>query len=112
MFSQCDRKQRSKHDTKQTNLVSALRRDRFGACSDDYDTIINLAGITLSQLQKDVLCGGQDFGIPPKFNQTDILAEFELLQQQLSTVPAKSDMAAATCRGIPACPVSARYTIL
>ena len=39
-----------------------------------------------------------DFGIPPKFNQTDILAEFELLQQQLTAVPAKSDVAAATCR--------------
>ena len=97
-LSECDRKQRTKLTNKHSYLISTLRRDRFGAASNNYDTIINLTGVTLTQIEKEVLCGGVDFGILPRFNRLDILAEFEFLQQQLSSIPAKSDESAVSCR--------------
>ena len=96
LLSGCDCRRRSRLEKKHT----VLRTNRFGTCSDNYETIINLSDITLIQLQKDVLCGGMDFGIPLRFRKTDILAEFELLHQQLSSIPAKSDIAAGSCRAL------------
>ena len=98
LISECDCTQRSRREKRHTGIILALRRDRFGTCSDNFETIINLSDIPLTQLQKDVLCGGMDFGIPPRFRKTDILAEFELLQQQLSSIPSNSDIAAGSCR--------------
>ena len=50
---------------------------------NDFGTIVNLAGVELTTLQKEVLCRGVDFGIPPrKSSEPEILAEFEILQRQ------------------------------
>ena len=47
-------------------------------------TIFNLVGIDLSTLEKDVLSRGLSFGIPQKTAREEILAEFEVLHQQLN----------------------------
>ena len=43
-----------------------------------HEHIVNLAGIELTEVEKDVLCRGLKFGIPPRFQKEDVLAEFEL----------------------------------
>ena len=46
-------------------------------------TIINLANVELSGTERDVLCRGLRFGIPPRIQKEKVQAEFELYYQQL-----------------------------
>lgn len=48
-----------------------------------HEHIVNLAGVELTDTQKDVLCRGLTFGIPPRIRKEAILAEFEMAWQQL-----------------------------
>ena len=85
LLSECDRKQRASFELKNVGSIARLRQYRFGSRENDYGTIVNLAGIQLSTLQKEVLCRGVDFGIPPgKLSEPEILAEFEILERQVA----------------------------
>ena len=61
---------------------------------NNYDTIINLTDIELTTLQKEVLCRGVDFSVPPRISEPEILTEFEMLQQQISQFKPVSKSAA------------------
>ena len=50
-------------------------------------TIVNLSNIELSQVEREVLCRGLDYGIPPHLSRMAIEAEFELGWQQLNGIP-------------------------
>ena len=50
----------------------------------NMDTIINLANIELSPVQKELLCRGTEFGIPPSNNRKEIvLTQFEMFHKKL-----------------------------
>ena len=57
-----------------------------------------MAGVKLSTLEKEVLCRGVDFGVPPRINEPEILAEFELLQQRVIQFTPVSETAAGRSR--------------
>ena len=82
LLSELDCRQRLFLERKYDDSVKRLRLERFGSPTDNYDTIINLADVELTTLQKELLCRGVDFGIPPTIREPEILAEFELLQRQ------------------------------
>ena len=84
LISECDRKQRSKLEKKYSQTLVRLRQARFGIVEDSFENIINLSDVVLSTLEKEVLCRGVDFGVPSRISEAEVLAEFELLQHQLS----------------------------
>ena len=94
LISECDRKQRSQLSEKNSKTIERLRQYRYGIVSDNFDNIVNLAGIELTTLEKEVLCRGVDFGVPPRISVPEVLAEFEILQQQLSQFTPVSKTAA------------------
>ena len=77
-LSDIDVKQRPKLRYKHNDTILRLRQDRFGSSNRSYDTIINLAGIELINVEKDVLCQGVDFGVPPTTREPEILVEYGL----------------------------------
>ena len=84
-LSDCDCKQRSGLEKKNDDMIRRLRHERFGDSNRSYESIINLAGIELTVLEKEVLCRGVDFGVPPRrITKPEILAEFELLHRQIN----------------------------
>ena len=94
LLSECDRKQRLSLEVKYSDSIKRLRFERYGTSACNYDTIINLAKVELSVLEKEVLCRGVDFGVPPVISEPEILAEFELLQRQACTfVPVSKEAA-------------------
>ena len=79
---------------KYDETIRRYRQERYGLLTSNYDSIINLAGVELSTIQKEVLCRGVDFGFPPRVSQPEILAEFELLQRQtVSFAPVSKEAA-------------------
>ena len=68
-----------------------------------HSTIINLSDIELTEIQKNVLCRGLNFGIPPKLSHEKVKAEFELGWQQLNrtkTSTEQSEQCRATLGGL------------
>ena len=68
------------------DCIKRLRQDRHGIVTNYYSNIINLANVELTTIEKEVLCHGVDFGVPPRISEREILAEFELLQNNVSTL--------------------------
>ena len=60
--------------------LQRLRKAQLGQGELDHSVIINLAGIELSDVQKDVLCRGLNFSMPPRTDNisNEVKAEFEL----------------------------------
>ena len=84
---------------KNQDSYGRLQRDRFGSRTSDYGTIYYLTDMDMSTLQKEVLCRGVDFGIPPpNISEPDILAEFEILQRQTAQLCPTSKEAAERSR--------------
>ena len=99
LLSECDRRQRPSLVVKNKETIARLRKNRFGKQFNDFGTIENLTDITLTTLQKEVLCRGVDFGVPPrKTSDADILAEFELLHRQAAKLRPISKKAAERSR--------------
>ena len=94
LLSECDRRQRTSLESKNNGSLARLRQERYGCQTNDYGTIFNLTNIELTTLQKEVLCRGVDFGIPPKISEPDVLAEFELLLREASRLRPVSQEAA------------------
>ena len=63
-----------------------------------YDTIINLSDEELSNIQKDVLCRGVDFGVPRRPGKEEVRSAFEMLYQNLSQFSPHSKDGVAQCR--------------
>ena len=83
LLSECDRRQRSSLSRKNQDSIGRLRRNRIGSHQGDYGTIYNFTDMELSTLQKEVLCLGVDFSVPPpNISEPDVLAEFKILQRQ------------------------------
>ena len=85
---------RERVKTQKDNALAKLRRNQLGEGVLDHSVIVNLAGIELSDYQKDVLCRGLNFGVPPKRRDftTEVYAEFELCWDQLERlVPVSED---------------------
>ena len=62
-----------------------------------HNTITNLSDFQLTEVQKNVLCRGLNFGIPPRVCKEEVLAEFELYWKQLEEY-ATSDDSRRRCR--------------
>ena len=84
--------------TKKGKTLEWLLHSQVGQGSLDHSTIINLAGIDLSELQKDVLCRGLSFGVPPKVDSVAVEAEFELFWQQLDRSGTTTDEKRRECQ--------------
>ena len=71
---------------KKRKIFEWLNTTQNGDLHLKHENIVNLAGIELTEAEKDVLCRGLKFGIPPSIRKENILAEFELVWQQLARV--------------------------
>ena len=85
LLSENDQKQRIHLITKHDKTYNWLRQKRCGHVTIDPDTtIINMTSLELTTLQKELLCRGTDFGIPPISNKKEvIMTEFELFYRKL-----------------------------
>ena len=76
-------RQREQLQQKKKNTFERLNIEQNGDQQLRYENIVNLADIELTEAEKDVLCRGLKFGIPPRIRREEILAEFELAWQQI-----------------------------
>ena len=84
--------------TKNGKTLQWLIKRQLGQGVLRYSTIVNLADIELSEAEKNVLCRGLDFGIPPHLSPEMIAAEFELCWQQLERAVPASKQREEECR--------------
>ena len=75
--------ERQKAQLKQKKLETfeRLNIEQNGNQRVQHDTIVNLSSVELTETEKDVLCQGLKFGVPPRLRKELILAEFELARQ-------------------------------
>ena len=78
----------TKTKEKYASTLQYLLESQHGVGVLRHSTIVNLTGFELSDMQKDVLCRGLNYGIPPRISKEEIEAEFELCWQQLEELPA------------------------
>ena len=69
--------------TKNTKTMNWLIKSQLGQGVLHHSTIVNLSDVELTDGEKDILCRGLDFGIPPHLSSETIDAEFELCWEQL-----------------------------
>ena len=96
--SEIDEKQRKRLTERNQRNLALLKKRRYGSLSASYDTIINLSNLELSNIQKDVLCRGVDFGIPHQSSKEEVLCEFEVFYRSLAEFSPASKAAVAQCR--------------
>ena len=87
--------------TKNDKNLKWLITTQVGQSVLDHSSIINLSDIELSDLEKDILCRGLNFGVLPPRSATSfetIAAEFELCWQQLARLDCASDERRAECK--------------
>ena len=84
--------------TKKDRTFHWLLKTQIGIGPLNHSTITNLSSIELTDIQKDVLCRGLDFGIPRKFSPEGVKAEFEECWQQLKDRPAFSEERRERCK--------------
>ena len=72
---------------KNESTLKWLRKKQHGFVEPEHSCIVNLAGIELADIEKEVLCRGLKYGIPPKVRREEVEAEFELCYQQLQQLP-------------------------
>ena len=68
---------------KNEKTLQQLLRTQQGIGVLRHSTIVNLTNIELTDTQKNVLCRGLGYGLPPRISKEAIEAEFELCWQQL-----------------------------
>ena len=91
--------------------LQRLRKAQLGQGELDHSVIINLAGIELSDVQKDVLCRGLNFSTPPRTDNisNEVKAEFELFWGQLSRQQPISYDRQKSCKAVLA-GIAEKYT--
>ena len=82
---------RKQNKTRNDKTLQRLLKTQQGQGVLRHDTVFNLTDIELTDIEKDVLCRGLNFGIPPHLVREEIEAEFELCWKQLETVPTTDD---------------------
>ena len=85
-----------KQDNK--NNISWLMKKQLGLADIQHSVLFNLTDKQLSEIETDVLCRGLMYGIPPRLNREQVLAEFELGFQQSQDIPVKSEKESQTCK--------------
>ena len=58
---------------------------RYAKGSEEFkhSHLLNLAGVMLTNIEKDVLCRGLKFGVPPSFRMDKEIAQAEFARYQL-----------------------------
>ena len=85
--------------TKKDKTIRWLVRTQLGCGQADHATITNLSDVELTDVEKDVLCRGLTFGVPPKkLCKEEIQAEFEFCWGQLTDTPSVSEQRREECR--------------
>ena len=99
LLSENDQKQRIHLITEHDKTYNWLRQKRYGHVTIDPETtIINMTSLELTTLQKELLCCGTDFGIPPKSNKKEvIMTEFELFYRKLLCFRPVSELQQSIC---------------
>ena len=98
LVAECDEKQRTRLLERNQRNVLLLKKQRYGSFSLSHDTIINLSDKELTDIEKDVLSRGVDFGIPWRPRKEEVLAEFEMFYRKLVQFSPQSMDAAVQCR--------------
>ena len=99
LIAQSDVKQRERVRERNESTLAWLRKGRYGSFCVSNDTIINLSGVKLTDLQKDILCRGPHFGVPRTTTNEEVLYEFEVFYRQLvSRFKPCAQNAVAQCR--------------
>ena len=83
---------------KKEDQLQRLIRRQVGEIKLQFSTIINLTDTELTDMEKEVLCRGLKFGIPPRVNKEAIQAEFELCWQQLQQATPWNDKKKEECK--------------
>ena len=97
-ISKMEQRQEERKLANQHDHLQRLKRERFGNTNGQHSSIFNFTDLELSTLEKEVLSRGLKFGIPGKTPREEVLAEFEVLYQQLRSHPPTSKEAADSCR--------------
>ena len=84
--------------TKKDKTLHWLLKTQIGLGQLDHSIITNLSSLELSEIQKNVLCRGLNFGVPPKLCKEEIKAEFELCWNQVKDLPAVSEERLEECK--------------
>ena len=85
--------------TKKKNYLQWLCKSQLGQGELTHESIVNLTDVVLTETQKDVLCRGLNFGIPPSSKlKESIQSEFELCWEQLSELPPVTEERKHGCR--------------
>ena len=85
--------------TKKKNYLQWLCKSQLGQGELTHESIVNLTDVVLTETQKDVLCRGLNFGIPPSSKlKESIQSEFELCWEQLSELPPVTEERKHDCR--------------
>ena len=83
---------------KKDKTLHHLEKTQLGIGEVDHQVITNLSSVELSEVQKNVLARGLNFGIPPKLVEQEVKAEFELCWSQLRDLPAASTERRDECK--------------
>ena len=90
--------------TSKERTLRWLVKQQVGECPLNHSVITNLSDVELTEAEKNVLCRGLNFGIPPRVVKEEVQAEFELCWQQLGGAAGRSrdsvDECAATLSGL------------
>ena len=95
--------QRNRLLERKKKVFEWLNTTQNGELHLQHENIVNLAGFDLTEAEKDVLCRGLRFGIPPSIRKESIFAEFELAWQQIERTklpPEKELECRATLSGL------------
>ena len=82
---------RRQNEMKNDKALQRLIKVQQGQGVLRHSTVFNLADIELTEIEKDVLCRGLNFGIPPRLVREEIEAEFELCWKQLERLPTTNE---------------------
>ena len=83
---------------KKDRTLHWLLKTQIGLGPLNHDIITNLSSVELTDLQKDILCRGINFGIPRRVSAEEVKAEFEMCWQQLEERPVVSEDRREECR--------------
>ena len=84
--------------TKKDRTLKWLIKTQLGCGTVDHAVITNLSSVELSDVEKNVLCRGLNFGVLPRLCKEEIKAEFELCWDQLKDVPSTSTERCQECK--------------
>ena len=89
---------RERTRTSNEKTLKWLRKGQHGSNTLLTTALLNLSDAELSDVEKEVLCRGLKFGIPPTINKEEVLAEFELCWRQLSDMTPLSPDRVPECK--------------